>query len=147
MAGTGLPVQVVSCGVPFLFVPSRRGRAVDSATLNPRGVRRADAARCRREANGVFFFSPERGTDKATVYSRMFAPGVGVVEDPATGIASGPLGCYLVRHKVVAAGAARLDAEPAGREDGPPEPGAYVDRRRRRRDPQRARRRRGGARR
>jgi len=27
---------------------------------------------------------------------------VGVSEDPATGIASGPLGCYLVRHGVVA---------------------------------------------
>ena len=23
------------------------------------------------------------------------------MEDPATGIASGPLGCYLVRHKIV----------------------------------------------
>jgi trans-2,3-dihydro-3-hydroxyanthranilate isomerase len=31
----------------------------------------------------------------------MFAPGLGVVEDPATGGASGPLGCYLVQHKVV----------------------------------------------
>jgi trans-2,3-dihydro-3-hydroxyanthranilate isomerase len=31
----------------------------------------------------------------------MFAPGLGVVEDPATGSASGPLGCYLVRHNVV----------------------------------------------
>jgi trans-2,3-dihydro-3-hydroxyanthranilate isomerase len=25
----------------------------------------------------------------------------GIAEDPATGSASGPLGCYLVRHKVV----------------------------------------------
>ena len=32
----------------------------------------------------------------------MFAPGFGIAEDPATGSASGPLGCYLVRHKVVA---------------------------------------------
>jgi len=49
-----------------------------------------------------FFFSPERGADTATVYSRMFAPDVGIAEDPATGVASGPLGCYLVRHQVVA---------------------------------------------
>ncbi len=33
----------------------------------------------------------------------MFAPEIGVGEDPATGSASGPLGCYLVRHKVVPA--------------------------------------------
>jgi trans-2,3-dihydro-3-hydroxyanthranilate isomerase len=32
----------------------------------------------------------------------MFAPGLGVIEDPATGSASGPLGCYLTHHKVVA---------------------------------------------
>jgi trans-2,3-dihydro-3-hydroxyanthranilate isomerase len=32
----------------------------------------------------------------------MFAPGLGIAEDPATGAASGPLGCYLVRHRLVA---------------------------------------------
>jgi trans-2,3-dihydro-3-hydroxyanthranilate isomerase len=38
----------------------------------------------------------------------MFAPGLGVYEDPATGSASGPLGCYLVKHGVV------RPEEPAG---------------------------------
>jgi trans-2,3-dihydro-3-hydroxyanthranilate isomerase len=33
----------------------------------------------------------------------MFAPDLGVGEDPATGGASGPLGCYLVRHALVPA--------------------------------------------
>jgi trans-2,3-dihydro-3-hydroxyanthranilate isomerase len=54
-------------------------------------------------AEAVFVFSTEQAGDGATVYSRMFAPGLGVVEDPATGAASGPLGCYLVRHGVVPA--------------------------------------------
>ena len=31
----------------------------------------------------------------------MFAPELGITEDPATGGASGPLGCYLVRHRMV----------------------------------------------
>jgi trans-2,3-dihydro-3-hydroxyanthranilate isomerase len=31
----------------------------------------------------------------------MFAPGFGIAEDPATGSASGPLGCYLVKHGLV----------------------------------------------
>jgi trans-2,3-dihydro-3-hydroxyanthranilate isomerase len=100
VAGTGLPVQVVSCGVPFLFVPLATRRAVDNAASS---FERIDAffRTAGLEASGVFLFSPERGGDKATVYSRMFAPDVGVAEDPATGSASGPLGCYLVRHKVV----------------------------------------------
>ena len=36
--------------------------------------------------------------------SRMFAPGAGVVEDPATGSAAGPLACHLARHGRIAFG-------------------------------------------
>jgi trans-2,3-dihydro-3-hydroxyanthranilate isomerase len=100
VAGTGHPVQVVSCGAPFLLVPLTTRSAVDSAAVDPA----AFAAFMQGggiEANGIFLFSAERGADRATVYSRMFAPDLGVMEDPATGSASGPLGCYLVRHKIV----------------------------------------------
>jgi trans-2,3-dihydro-3-hydroxyanthranilate isomerase len=100
VAGTGLPVQVVSCGVPFLFVPLTSRAAVDNATAN-RGALEQLLQSSNSGAHGVFLFSAERGGDRATVYSRMFAPDLGVAEDPATGSASGPLGCYLVRHKVV----------------------------------------------
>jgi len=96
------PVQVVSCGVPFLFVPLMTRHAVDSASVNrePFG---ALLQSMKPHPNGIFLFTPEPGTDRATVYSRMFAPDLGVVEDPATGVASGPLGCYLLRHKIVTA--------------------------------------------
>jgi trans-2,3-dihydro-3-hydroxyanthranilate isomerase len=100
VAGTGLPVQVVSCGVPFLFIPLATRRAVDNAASSSDAIETFFRA-ARVKASGVFLFSPERGSDKATVYSRMFAPDAGVAEDPATGSASGPLGCYLVRHKIV----------------------------------------------
>jgi trans-2,3-dihydro-3-hydroxyanthranilate isomerase len=102
VSDTGLPVQVVSCGVPFLYVPLTTRTAVDSATIDPAAYGRLTRARP-DAGSGVFCFSAERAGDGATVYSRMFAPDVGVVEDPATGIASGPLGCYLVRHNVVTA--------------------------------------------
>jgi trans-2,3-dihydro-3-hydroxyanthranilate isomerase len=106
VADTGLPMQVVSCGVPFLIVPITTRAAVDSANLNPIAYDQLMPA-LPVPASGVFFFSLERGNDKATAYSRMFAPAVGVLEDPATGVASGPLGCYLVRHNMVTAAAAR----------------------------------------
>jgi len=100
VAGSGTPVQVVSCGVPFLFVPITTRSAVDSISVNAdllgSLLRSAEA-----DAHGIFVFSVQPGPDRATVYSRMFAPELGVAEDPATGIASGPLGCYLVRHKIV----------------------------------------------
>lgn len=38
--------------------------------------------------------------------TRMFAPGLGVPEDPATGSAAGPLAVHLVRHGVIAPGTA-----------------------------------------
>jgi trans-2,3-dihydro-3-hydroxyanthranilate isomerase len=36
--------------------------------------------------------------------TRMFAPGGGVPEDPATGSAAGPLACHVVRHGLVEPG-------------------------------------------
>lgn len=36
--------------------------------------------------------------------TRMFAPGHGIAEDPATGSAAGPLACHLVRHGLLAPG-------------------------------------------
>src|SRR5262249_3510352 len=100
VAGTGHPVQVVSCGVPFLFVPITTRSAVDRAVVN-RGVLDLLFSAAKTSAHGVFVFTAQPGVKTATVYSRMFAPDIGVMEDPATGIASGALGSYLVRHKIV----------------------------------------------
>ena len=97
---TRLPVQEVSCGVPFVFIPVATRAGVDAASPNLDAfIRLCEAAGVDNHA--MFVFSREPGPDGATVYSRMFAPGLGVHEDPATGSASGPLGCYLVRHGVV----------------------------------------------
>jgi trans-2,3-dihydro-3-hydroxyanthranilate isomerase len=91
-----LPIQAVSCGVPFLMVPLRDRATVDRAIADGSAFRRL----CERTAIDlpIFLFS---FTQPAAAHSRMFAPELGIVEDPATGIASGPLGCYLVRHGLV----------------------------------------------
>jgi trans-2,3-dihydro-3-hydroxyanthranilate isomerase len=105
-----LPVQMVSCGVPFLFIPMASRRAVDTVSVDRKAL-----ARCCRGAGldelPAFFFTTEgagsTGGSGETVYSRMLAPGFGIAEDPATGGASGPLGCYLVHHEVIAPEAAQ----------------------------------------
>jgi trans-2,3-dihydro-3-hydroxyanthranilate isomerase len=104
---TGLPVQQVSCGVPFVIVPIATRAAVDAASPDARAL----TALARKEGAAhfsLYIFTTERtgADDPATVYSRMFAPGLGVYEDPATGGASGPLGSYLVRHSIVPPGKA-----------------------------------------
>ena len=90
-----LPIQEVSCGVQYLMVPLRDRAAVDRASAN--AVSLLNLPMLSRAHPAVFLFAYEG----PTAYSRMFAPGLGVVEDPATGSASGPLGCYLVRYGCV----------------------------------------------
>jgi trans-2,3-dihydro-3-hydroxyanthranilate isomerase len=91
-----LPLEVVSCGVPFLYVPLK---SLDAAR---RARPRADLMEGMRDAPPeVFVFTREVEGEGSTIHSRMFAPGLGITEDPATGAASGPLGCYLVRYGVV----------------------------------------------
>ena len=97
---TRLPMQEVSCGVPFVFIPVATRADVDAASPNLDAFNRL-CEEAGVDNHAMFVFSREPGPDGATVYSRMFAPGLGVHEDPATGSASGPLGCYLVRHGVV----------------------------------------------
>jgi len=96
------PPQSVSCGVPFLFAALRSRRAVDAVVIDAR----AYAAVCRAsnvEALPLFIFTTDRAASKTdeAVYSRMLAPGFGIAEDPATGGASGPLGCYLHEHRLI----------------------------------------------
>jgi trans-2,3-dihydro-3-hydroxyanthranilate isomerase len=54
-------------------------------------------------ATGVFVFTQEVEIKSSHVHGRLFAPGEGILEDPATGSAAGPLGCYLSRYGVTAA--------------------------------------------
>ena len=96
----GAPIQPVSTGNKFLFVPLRDRDAVDRAVLDVRGILAALGDRPRM---GIFVFAPDPDPRAGRAYSRMFAPHTsGVPEDPATGSASGPLGAYLVRHGLVA---------------------------------------------
>jgi len=97
---TGLPVEEVSCGVPFTLVPVQTRAAVDAAEPDLGVMRRLKSA-FPRDHVGVLVFTTDGADANVTAYSRMFAPGSGIAEDPATGGASGPLGCYLVRHGLV----------------------------------------------
>ena len=87
-----LPAQEVSCGVPYLIAPLTDADAVARAVPDSAALRRLG------EAIGgprpVYLFAD----DPPRCLARMFGPGLGVLEDPATGSAAGPLGGYLVQY-------------------------------------------------
>lgn len=61
-----------------------------------------DAARLRAllagaGAEGCYVYSTDDAADGLDAYARFFNPTVGIVEDPATGTAAGPLAALLVR--------------------------------------------------
>jgi trans-2,3-dihydro-3-hydroxyanthranilate isomerase len=92
---TDLPIECGSAGVPFLFVPLRSREALRRAEPGLGDL--AGALGAQEPHIGVYFFSAA-AEDMAVRSARMFAPGMGVSEDPATGSAAGPFGVYLLRH-------------------------------------------------
>jgi PhzF family phenazine biosynthesis protein len=94
------PVQFVSTGHGKLLIPIRRLQRLRE--LKPDMARLAQLDE-RAGAKGYFVFTldTDAGEDAYT-HGRMFAPGIGIDEDPVTGNANGPLGAYLVRHKLIA---------------------------------------------
>jgi trans-2,3-dihydro-3-hydroxyanthranilate isomerase len=93
---TDLPIQLVSCGVPFLFVPVKTLEAMRRIRF-----RRDVEEQLKLPEQNIFVFTTETEFEGSAVHSRMFSPSLGVQEDAATGGATGPLGCYLVRHRVL----------------------------------------------
>jgi trans-2,3-dihydro-3-hydroxyanthranilate isomerase len=87
VGSSGLPVEVYSNGPSHVFVelPSRDAVAALSPDLGALGVLGEIAVSCFAGADGRY-------------KTRMFAPRLGVAEDPATGSAAGPLAVHLARH-------------------------------------------------
>ncbi len=111
------PVQVVSAGVPFLYVPLRTLDAIRRVRV------RLDLLADQLEgvdSTYLFVFTPQVERVGSTVHARMFAPELGITEDPATGSASGPLGAYLLKYGLVDAAAAQQMISEQGFELGRP---------------------------
>jgi trans-2,3-dihydro-3-hydroxyanthranilate isomerase len=99
---SGAPIQTGSTGSRFMFVPLRDRATVDRAVLN---VPKIIKALGDQPLVGIFVFAPDPDPGAGRVHSRMFAPHTsGIPEDPATGSATGPLGAYLVKQRLMKAG-------------------------------------------
>ena len=85
------PIREVSTGLPFLMVPLRglsalgRSRMVSDRFL---------ALMAQTTAKGLFMFCEETRDSAHQFAARMFAPELGIMEDPATGSANGCFAGY-----------------------------------------------------
>lgn len=105
---TELRPEMVSCGLPFYVVPIATLDAIRSAVLDLSAWKRLMA---HLWADHVYLICLETEGRKADVHVRMFAPAVGVPEDPATGSAAAALGGYLSRVDGSDAGSLRWTVE------------------------------------
>lgn len=86
--------EAVSCGLKFLFVPVR-----DRKTLARVRIRLDDFERALGSywTSEVFIFCADPEQPTSNYRARMFAPMLGVAEDPATGSACAAFGGYLAK--------------------------------------------------
>lgn len=96
-----LPItpQLFSAGNPTLFIAVQNKEAVDRSWCDALGA--ALLKEGQPESMCVFVFTPTA----EGVYSRMFAPDYGIVEDPATGSSTGPLAAFMMQHGLVSSAA------------------------------------------
>jgi trans-2,3-dihydro-3-hydroxyanthranilate isomerase len=118
-----LPCQVMSTGLPTLIVPIRSLESLRDIIPQVPGLNavcHALGAQC------VLAFTFETLNKTSTVHVRLFAPLLGVNEDPATGSGNGGLGAYLVHYGAAGEGPVHHIVSEQGYEVGRPS-AIYVD--------------------
>jgi trans-2,3-dihydro-3-hydroxyanthranilate isomerase len=92
--------QAISCGFPFLMVPLRDLDAVRRARVR---MDQWDSALKSYWAPDVMVFARDAERE-GVIRARVFVPGQGIIEDPATGSAAAGLGGYLAARETAPSG-------------------------------------------
>lgn len=92
------PIQIVSTGHSKVMIGIKSRKKLDS--LAPDMISLSGLSKL-IGCNGYFVFTLDSEMSGVLTHGRMFAPAIGINEDPVTGNANGPLGAYLVRNNLV----------------------------------------------
>lgn len=92
LVGGHFAPQSISCGLPFLFVALKDRAAVKRSRMR---VDQWERTLGSAWASMIMVFSRDPEREGSDIRARMYAPGFGVPEDPATGSACAALGGYL----------------------------------------------------
>jgi PhzF family phenazine biosynthesis protein len=94
------PIQIASTGHSKVMVGIKSKETLNS--LMPDLARLTNISRT-IGSNGYFVFTFDSDDNDILTHGRMFAPAIGIPEDPVTGNANGPLGAYMVHHNILKA--------------------------------------------
>lgn len=91
-------IQIVSTGHSKVMIGIKSIKTLNSLQPNYDELSRlSKSIKC----NGYYVFTVASEKSDILIQGRMFAPAIGINEDPVTGNANGPLGAYLVHHNLV----------------------------------------------
>lgn len=99
------PVQIVDTGHSKLIVPLRERDRLHALRPDMRALARLGETLSHR---GVFVFTLDAEEAGILAHARMFAPHIGIDEDPVTGNGHGPLGAFLAAHDLAARSGSEL---------------------------------------
>ncbi len=93
-----LPIQIVSTGHSKVIIPINSVETLNN--LSP-DLEALSVLSHEIDCMGYFVFVIDKSVKPLATYGRMFAPAIGIAEDPVTGNANGPTGAYLTHHNVL----------------------------------------------
>ena len=99
------PVRIVSTGHSKVLVGIRSRKTLAGLRTSLGTLKEISR---RIGCNGYYVFTLEPEADDIFAHGRMFAPAIGISEDPVTGNANGPLGAYVIEHGLADAVEGRL---------------------------------------
>lgn len=92
------PIQIASTGHSKVIIGIKNKETLNS--LRPDFTQLANTSE-NISCGGYFVFTLDSNEKDILTHSRMFAPAIGINEDPVTGNGNGPLGGYLVHHNLL----------------------------------------------
>ncbi|WML34288.1 PhzF family isomerase [Clostridium sp. OS1-26] len=91
-------IQIVSTGHSKVMVGIKSNETLN--TIQPDFGRLSKLSKVIK-CNGYYVFTVNSQDSDILIHGRMFAPAIGINEDPVTGNANGPLCAYLVHHNLI----------------------------------------------
>jgi PhzF family phenazine biosynthesis protein len=92
------PIQTASTGHSKVMIEIKSRKKLNDLTPNFTAL--AELSK-QIKCNGYFVFTFDSDSKDILTFGRMFAPAIGINEDPVTGNANGPLGGYLIQNKII----------------------------------------------